>query len=249
MELCLTGKDCSSAKAMKNVRENPPNKKKLSGLSDSEQYFLFKASRNMAADRFHVFTTVETKTLAEDFARLCQGNTTSIFTNLATLKTATKNFARGRNIDRKLKEGSGTAKTKLFNQIVYFLLRAESFFEQDEVNEGLMALVGAGNCARDVNMAGIFKNDSTSKKKMTVLMTVRKLITHPATSKGLKNPLMLLAKNTRKEIPVYIAKVKEAAKTISCIVDVKSISETAKKAQAQTDNPPSPRAYVRILTI
>ncbi len=215
------------------------NKQQLAELSNKQQWYLFKTCRNIVADGFYVLYGEEIERFYQHFTQLLQGQ--NIFNEISTLNANLNKYSRGKQV-KKLGE-SADVREKLLNQMCFFLQRSKNFIGENNIKAAMMAFVAAGSCARTANIMQIFQKGTLGGGTMAVLSDARANLAHFTKADALEEQLNKSIQGIDPHIGEYIDKIRDAAKTVNCVVD---IEQYIRKETEQVDgSTSSPRAYNR----
>lgn len=219
----------------------------INTLSEKQQKAIFILYRNIIADGFHGIYEDSIKVVLEGFINnVCQGKfepKTPVFQIDSIKKNLEKNA-----MPNFFKTDKTVKLEKIYHQIVYFLKKAEDFIKNETYDEGIMALIAAGSCARGVNLSK--QNPIKTNSAMKILTDLRQRYAH-GYSQGYSKELIieevkkLVLSNTSTSIDTLINKVVTENKNIT--IDQKSITNYSKKtsvsASTSSNIEESPRAF------
>lgn len=220
----------SSVDTLANCLDGTPTQE----LNHHQQWAVLYLARNIAADFFHVLYEKKISTFIEDFSALVKGTCSPVF--LSTLHVEGNDATRGKDVKKYLSDEVEGKKriNKLLCQIGYFLMKAQVFFNENNIECACMALIGAGSCARDFNFSTL--NPKKNGSVMAELATIRSNLSHIFEEEYNDAEFIQKLKDYNMGIPNYLFLLENEAKLMGNPIDCKAYYEAFVASE-------SPRAY------
>lgn len=216
---------------LKTLDQDISGRKLCLDLNSKQQWCLFKITRNICSDFFHIMYEQSVKEFLGQVSMLCQGQ--NICDSLAGLSRQYTKFSRGKDLEKLLKVDK-PMQTKLFNQTGYFLIRAHDFFQADNIPAACMALLGASNCARFVFISKM-KGDQ-ELLGVAELFEMRGLLSHNDLSRVQEEKMSSTIKLTCGALEENIVKLQADARKLDLAVDANAYKQV-EKAKEDDESP------------
>ncbi|MGE3920811.1 MAG: hypothetical protein AB7F64_07745 [Gammaproteobacteria bacterium] len=170
--LCPTMKNQKTAEVVQDCKTTS----NMDMLTPAQQLSLFEQARNVTADSFHSMYEQQARELYGSVSSLCQGKNSA--SKLLSIDDVFQPVSRGSSIQKVLGrlEPENKKINKLFCQMGYYLKKADDYLKSNNHEAAAMALIGAGNCARNFNWSKL--NPKKVGSVTALLNSVRNDLAH-----------------------------------------------------------------------